>query len=627
MQSATCSKIKKGRLWISTYDAGVNVYDKKSGHFLRINQQPGNPVGLSGNRVVSAMIELPDGRIMVCSEGAGINLISLSDISKDKISIDHLSTPANRDLMGAAKDDKGFIWVGFTDGSIFIYTPASESLEMLTDGKTFTGLIEKTGTRLTARVGQAFFQRSCPVFEVPFQDSVGHLHPDAFGNTSGGDTIINNQFNLKLYDGGSVYFDFSNLKKGSGTKEGRGYVLRTAVKNQTIKCIFLDRSGVLWVGMLGHGLYKYRIGSNRLKPTLLNFSAQRLSVLNNDIIYVQGWHTTKTLTPYGFECASPLDSIIGKVTSTNVLQSQNGDYWVWSLKEKKLLRFSSALTMLAVYPEPVGVSYTDQLQPIIEDSKNRIWVCGANGTLACIDPVSGKLSRFVINIEERVGTSAITQTTAFYEDGKGVFWMGTEHGFAKLIFTNDDAVPKVEWFKNIPGNSNSLSYNYVSSFMDDPVDADYLWISTKGGGLNRMQKSTGGFTRYTTKHGLPNDVVYGTLTDKAGNIWGSTNRGLFCMLQGKLKNHGETIIRTFSTSDGLQADEFNTNAFCKLGNGDLVFAGVNGVNIFNPEKVLAASFKPNVFITGILIGNEKITPGDKTGVLKETIEHTKFDHT
>ena len=137
-----------------------------------------------------------------------------------------------------------------------------------------------------------------------------------------------------------------------------------------------------------------------------------------------------------------------------------------------------------------------------------------------------------------------------------------------------------------------------------------------------MEKSTGNFIRYTTKQGLPNDVVYGILADKAGNIWGSTNRGLFCMLAAKEKKDDQPIFRTFSTSDGLQADEFNTNAFGKLANGDLVFGGVNGINVFNPQKVLSSNYSPNVYITAILIGNKVIAPGDQTGVLKETIEQT-----
>ncbi|PZQ98448.1 MAG: hybrid sensor histidine kinase/response regulator, partial [Flavobacterium psychrophilum] len=75
-------------------------------------------------------------------------------------------------------------------------------------------------------------------------------------------------------------------------------------------------------------------------------------------------------------------------------------------------------------------------------------------------------------------------------------------------------------------------------------------------------------------------------------------------------------------SDGLQADEFNTNALAKLSNGNLAFGGINGINIFDPQKVLSSGFMPQIFITGIQIGNKALAPGDETGVLKETIEQT-----
>ncbi|MEO7768677.1 MAG: two-component regulator propeller domain-containing protein, partial [Ferruginibacter sp.] len=612
----------KGRIWIGTYDGGLSVYNKKTGRFLRITHKAGSLSGLSGNRIVSAMTELSDGRILVCPEGASMNIISLPVNANNEPVVTRLNVPGNRKALGIGKDDKGYIWVGCTDASIFIYTPSSNTFEMLTDGLTFTGLIEKTGTRLSARSSQAFFLKPIPSHAIAFLDSTGMLHPGAITFGAGGNMMINNRIPFNTGALGSVLYDFSSLKRGARLNDAVGYNLQTPAKNHQIKCMLLDRSGILWVGMLGEGLYKYRIGSNRFQPILSNLSIQRITILDNDIIYVHGWLDIKSLTGEGLACDNPLKRAVQNSVSTDVLQAQNGEYWAYGLQQKKLFRYSAGFKLMATYGDPVNSTPTEQLQPLIEDSRHNIWVCGANGTLASIDPATGKLSRFVIDVEQNTGTAALAQTTAFYEDRAGVFWLGTEHGFAKLVFTNDTAAPEVVWFKNIPGNSNSLSYNYVSWFMDDPVNPDYLWISTKGGGLNRMEKSTGKFFHYTTRQGLPNDVVYGTLTDNAGNIWGSTNRGLFCMLTGSSKDAAKSAIRVFSTTDGLQADEFNTNAFGKLSNGDLVFGGVNGINIFNPQKVLVTSFTPNVFITGIQIGNTVLAPGDKTGVLRETIEQT-----
>ncbi|MEO6150652.1 MAG: ATP-binding protein [Mucilaginibacter sp.] len=435
--------------------------------------------------------------------------------------------------------------------------------------------------------------------------------------------MIDNRIPLKTGASGKLFYDFGGLKAGDGIDKAHVYDLLSVDSSQNIKCLLLDRSDVLWVGMLGQGLYKYRIGNNRFKPVLPKMSIQRVSMLKKDIVYIQGWGSTTTLAANGSECDNPLEPIIGKDPAVNVLQARNGDYWVYWLVPKTLLRYNARLKLLATYRDLVNPALTEQMQPMIEDGRQRLWLCGTNGTLAMVDPVTGKLSRYMINIEQTAGTAVLTQTTAFYEDKTGVFWLGTEHGFARLIFKDNTTTPEVKWFKNIPGNRNSLGYNYVSWFMDDAVNPDYLWVSTKGSGLNRLQKSTGNFKHYTTKQGLPNDVVYGTITDKAGNIWGSTNRGLFCMVASNKKNNDEPVIRVFGTSDGLQADEFNTNAFGKLTNGDLVFGGVNGINIFSPQKILATSFTPNVFITGILIGNKQLSPGDNTGVLHQTIEKTR----
>ncbi|MBN8861501.1 MAG: helix-turn-helix domain-containing protein [Sphingobacteriales bacterium] len=610
----------KGRLWAGTYDGGVNVYNKKTGQFLRIVHNKGDTSGLSSNRIDAAMAELPDDRILLYPQGGRLSIISLPDGGNPVITT--LTVPGNQPVLGIGKDDKGFIWIGLADNNIYIFNPSNPGFELLYNGHQFTRLIEKTGRILSAKFSQTFGFGILPVTRTALIDSAGRLQHNLLRNGAGGGLIFDDHFPFKTGAAwGCNIYDLTGVKAGDNINAGYGRNLKTDVRDQNIKCLLLDRSGVLWIGTMGHGIYKYRLAGNRFNPLLPNMSLQRIAVWHNGMLYVQGWRTAKLLTPEGEERVSPVTSVVAAAPAyIQVLQTNDGSYWVYWNVLKKLCRYTADLKLTAAYDEPANPQVTEQLQPMIEDSRHRIWVCGANGTLARIDPATGSISKFVIDTKQYTGTQALTQTNAFYEDDQGIFWLATEHGFARVAFADDDTTPQVKWFKNIPGNSNSLSYNYVSWFMDDPVNADYLWICTKGGGLNRMQKSTGKFIHYTTKQGLPNDVVYGVLADKAGNIWGSTNKGLFCMLAGNKEE--EPVFRIFSASDGLQADEFNTNAFARLSNGNLAFGGVNGLNIFDPQKVLSAGFTPNVFITGIQIGNKNITPGDETGLLKETIEQT-----
>ncbi len=596
----------KGRLWVGTYDGGVNVYNKKTGRFLRI--------GLLGSRIESPIYELPGGGILAYAHGGSAGIISLPDTGEPVIRLLHI--PGNRTIDIMVKDERGFIWTSCSDNSIFIFNPSTSGFELLYDGHRFTSLIEKTGKLLSARFGLSYIYGTIPlrqtnINEVPWQipsvvavDStgkqllpVGHFKPGSWG------------CNL---------FDFSAVKAGDPIGKANGFSLNNATGHNT-NCLLLDRSGVLWVGTMGYGIYKHRIRNNRFHPLLPGMSLQRITVLNDKNVYIQGWNGVASLTATGNAAITLPEKMFGQEAYSVVLQAKNGDYWVYRNHQvRKLFRYTADMKLAATYFEPVNPVPTEHLQPMIEDRKGHIWVCGTNGTLARVDPLTDNITKFVIDIEKYTGATALAQTNAFYEDGQGIFWMGTEHGLARLEFSDGASPSDIKWFKNIPGNSHSLSYNYVSWLMDDPAEPGYLWVCTKGGGLDHMEKSGGKFTHYTTKQGLPNDVVYGVLADNAGNIWGSTNKGLFCLLAEKKGE--QPVIRVFSTSDGLQADEFNTNAFAKLPNGNLAFGGVNGVNIFNPQQVLSAGYTPLVFITSIQIGNKTVLPGDETGVLRETIE-------
>jgi signal transduction histidine kinase/DNA-binding response OmpR family regulator/ligand-binding sensor domain-containing protein len=608
----------KGRIWVGTYDGGINVYNKKSGRFLRIVQKQGDPTTLAGNRIESAMFEMPDGRILVCPQGAGLQLIALPDDWKQTPVISTVPVPAGRIVHGMSRDDKGFIWVGCHDQYIYIFNPVN-GLELLSDAGIFTPLIAQVGSRLTARNGQTSLLKPDPTISLPILDAANRLLPGVLQESPSGKLFFNNNFPLEPGASGTLFYDFSACKPGDSISKVSSGTLTSLKKDQGFKKFLLDRSGTLWVGSKGYGIYKYPIRNQRFHPTLPGLSIQRITALTNDRLYVQGWGLTKMIIADGRSVANFLDPAIGNDPFNVMVEAKNGDCWFF-LSGRKLMRYNAAFKLLGTWEAIVSTVSTEQIQPMIEDSRNNIWIAGENGTLAKIDSRSGEITKYVINTKELSGTAGVVQTNVFFEDAQGLFWLGTEHGFAKIDFNNSNAAPKITWYKNIPGNNQSLSYNYVSWFTNDPSDEKYLWVSTKGGGINRMEKATGKFTHYTIKQGLPNDIVYGLLSDNAGNLWGSTNKGIFCMLPGK--NNEPPVFRLFSTSDGLQADEFNTNALAKLHNGNLVFGGVNGINIFDPQKVLAGSFSPNVYITSIQIGNKTIIPGDETGVLKETIEQS-----
>ena len=131
---------------------------------------------------------------------------------------------------------------------------------------------------------------------------------------------------------------------------------------------------------------------------------------------------------------------------------------------------------------------------MLEDSKGYIWFPGLGGRIYRINTITQQIDSFSINTNESKPMLYKAACNALYEDKQGTFWIGTAEGVARVIFKQGTETPLVTWFYNNISNRNSLNYNYVSCFLDDPARPDtYLWICTKGGGLNRMNKISGDF--------------------------------------------------------------------------------------------------------------------------------------
>ncbi|MCB9281240.1 MAG: response regulator [Lewinellaceae bacterium] len=193
---------------------------------------------------------------------------------------------------------------------------------------------------------------------------------------------------------------------------------------------------------------------------------------------------------------------------------------------------------------------------------------------------------------------------SLYEDAQGAVWIFAFKGLIKAVPENGGF--RYEYFKNNPADRESLSSNDILCAADDPAAPDrFLWIGTKGGGLNRMDKQTGQFRHFKTEQGLPDNVVYGILTDNDRQIWLSTNKGL-CRL-----NVEDFSVRNFTAADGLQSNEFNQGSYLKMKDGRLVFGGVNGLTVFHPDSLGFNRFIPHTQIVGFTVNNEKIPiPGD-----------------
>ncbi|MFT3910275.1 MAG: ATP-binding protein [Ferruginibacter sp.] len=601
----------KGRIWVSTENSGVNIYDKESGKFYRLTYRSSDPASISGN-VIRTMEELPDGRMLLGADGAGLNIVELPNdfFAKDKApTITRLALPDDEQVYGMGKDKNGSMWIGSMDGAVYRFDPLKNNFIKLNNGKLFNnGYLNKDGN---AFINSYLFLSDgkdvYPLFDVN-KIPVGNI-------------IFNPREKLWVNHHREPHF-YDVSKWETGKKIEWNIVIPEEQK--LIYPFIIDRSGILWSGSIGYGLRKFNTASSKFKAQQGGYSV-RWIIPNkkNEILlgnYAYGWiKITNDSTD-----KDPFRKIRDVTEIDNFLIARSGTYWIKS-DTRGYFQYDPASGSLIPHPEIKNNNNIGSKQSLLEDSRNNIWFAGLGGEFMRLNTTTNKLDSFTVNTDPAKPIQLKAFCTALYEDKNGAYWIGTQEGFARVVFRNiENTLPQVKWYYNNSSNRNSLNYNHVSCFLDDPAAPEkYLWICTKGGGLNRLNKTTGDFIHLTTKDGLPDDVVYGILADDAGNLWGSTNRGIFCLLANKEKNSSHWVFRNFTKAYGLQDDEFNTGAFAKLPNGNLAFGGVNGLNIFNPKEILTAGFTPNVFITNIMVNNAPVAPGDKTAVLQSNIEETK----
>ncbi len=351
-----------------------------------------------------------------------------------------------------------------------------------------------------------------------------------------------------------------------------------------ISAILTDQTGNIWLGTSGYGIRKFNPKIKQFHSSLPDKTLTYLYADRQGRIYVRHEFAYEQLDPTGNRLLSFLDEALPPADkrARYLMQDHEGTFWVSNVNFQThtmhLFKFSTDWKLLKKYPLPAHTSFGFYGNQTVEDNAGKLWIAAIDGKLLRFDPQTETFQVFSYqSLLPQKGAEIETYALRF--DRAGTLWIGTSKGLVRAAHTQ--TTPAFTLYKNSVDNPKSLSNDFVLSVLDDPVQPDrYLWVGTKGGGLDRLDKQTGLFGHITEKQGLPNKVVYGILSDEFTNLWLSTNRGL---AQFNPKNG---TFHNFTKGDGLQDDEFNTCSFVKTPSGKLLFGGVHGLTAFRASDVV-----------------------------------------
>lgn len=577
---------RDGFLWFATKD-GLNRYDGYN--FKVFTNDPFNPFSIAGNDV-GTLFEDSRGNLWLGIIGKGVDVL-------EKTSGKFLHFP----LPGWEIESRKWGFEEAPDGTIILSMPNS-SLKIRWN----------TPIRVTGDNADLQAYTTINPDPNPGKTSIGPpLLKDSKGRTY---RITGDPTHTK------IFVDPENEHGG-----GPDLIFEMAGSRSSSK---IDRSDNLWLGTSGYGLRKIKLARQPFRHFLKGTTVGR--ILAPDAVYVSFGSDSRA--------TSKLDEIADRATPmpfplpniSQLLKAKNGD--TYAIGDDNLHNYLLIVKGKKAKKLLIDPLYAQLFTDLVEDNSGNIIAGGSGGNigngLMRYEHTTEKIEFLKLPKQWREAATIF----ALHLDARQNLWFGTTNGIVRIALAdlkfgeNIVEVPEgiCQFFQNDPAHPRSLRYNFVTHFCPDPLDPErYLWVSTKGGGLNLLDKTTGKFQHFTTQNSdLPNDVVYGILPDNAGKIWGSTNRGLFRLTisNGTTRSYR---FRNFKTSDGLQADEFNTASFARAPDGHLFFGGVNGLTAFYPSEVEDRQTDAPVRITALKINNLPIDKFQENSPLERPLDQTE----
>lgn len=251
--------------------------------------------------------------------------------------------------------------------------------------------------------------------------------------------------------------------------------------------------------------------------------------------------------------------------------------------------------------DPGSIS-EDRICSITEDDRHRLLVGTLSEGFNVFDDKKQTFSHYVYNAKDDAIHS--NYVSRIMEDRHKNIWVVTSYGVDVL----QNKTGKFIHYIHDEKNPYSIISNNTNNVMED--SDGLIWVSTREG-IGIFDYKTGQFTNLNKQDGLPDNTVIDMQQYDRNNVWVSTQNGLSDIVvdrsQASLKFH----FINYNETDGLQGREFTENSSLKTREGELLFGGGNGFNLFNPANLHPNKTIPNLVLTDFQVLNQDISAGQK----------------
>ncbi|MFZ6873949.1 two-component regulator propeller domain-containing protein [Undibacterium sp. Di27W] len=549
-----------GGLWLATGD-GLAQFDPDSGRFQILRHDDKDPSSIASDQVNAICLD-KDGNLWVGSN-AGLSVMyrGKSAFENFRLDSDAKPDPRHNNVQAILNDKQGNLWIATTAG-----------LEIWNK--------ERTQKR---RLGQREGLDPGPVNSL-LEDSEGII----WAGTEDG---------LKRWD--PADHQFSSFRHHASD--------RHSLADNRVTRLLQDRSGTLWVGTWLGGVSRTNLASGGFER-LLHLPGEAKTLSNNTVAAVTSkdgilWIGTgdglnrfdkakDQIRAYYHQANQPDSLSNSKIRAVKL--APDGKLWVGTQDGLNLFDpVTERATHFQNDPKQADSISSSIVHSLAYDKAGNLWVASDDGLNLM---QGGKFKRYMPNPKDSDSLSHGRVVSLLF-DHRDQLWVGNFGGLDKL----DRSTGRFEHYRHEPDNANSLSHSRVYAVYEDKTGV--IWVGTASG-LNQMVQGADGkisFIRYGG--GLGNDAIAGFAEDDAGNLWISTDGGLYKLGPDRKSQ------KKYSADDGLINGTYTVGASHRDADGALYFGGFQGMSWFYPKAIRDNTSKPVTTITDFLIFNQSVRGG------------------
>lgn len=564
-------KDRDGNFWFVHYNMGLFRYNPATGKTARLVHDNDDSTSVATQRI-SAIAEDKDGNIWLIHHN-GI----FEKLDRHSLKIVYRNTDLQQRHSGESFeynlmiDSDNNIWM-FSDktSGIFYFDPEKKEMELFN-----TASKAKLSSNFIRSIiqddrGNVWIGTGLDGINIVDKSnfSITYLRNDEEDDKTVSENSIQSMYKddegivwIGTYKSGiSIYhpniFRFRSYKAQNSGEGGLPF--------DDVQTLAQDKTGNIWIGTDGGGL----IGFNKATNSFRQFLHDRKdpnSLSSNVVI--------------------------------SLLATPDNDLWIGTYSGG-LNRFDGrAFSHYRHDPSNPKSLGDDNVWEIYADSDNRLWLGTLKNGIDVFDP---KKNEFIHYKSGTMNSIRSPYVPAIMEDDRGNMWLGTGYG---LDIFNQESNRFIHYLHDIK-DPVSISSNRILCIFQD--SRGLVWVGTQNG-LNLFDWEKEEFRVFRQEDGLRQNIILTIIEDDDHHLWMSTPNGLTRLIvtpspQGKYS----FAFDNYDESDGLIKGSFHENAVLKCADGELVFGGSHGFNIFHPKSIGVDTTKPKIIFTDFRIFNKAV---------------------